>query len=1010
MVLKLAFTRFLLVCFCSISFVSAQQIDTSSLDYKRQVAALKTWKKQEAADRGYQRATLEKLNDLKSYFSQVPQGKPYITTLMETALYYERERTIKEALPKYELALEAFRKSSLKDTWLVNKLLNRYAGALYEAGKNLQGIAITKELLAFNKKHYQEEVGRTYLNLAAMYTKSSNRELSLIYNDSAYQHTKESGLADNTNLGAFIQFNKAMSLRATGAYQESREAMQRANKIYDSLNYHTIPSRRVNYLLYNSYVLNGPGTLQASKASIEEIREALAIFDSINPLNYNAYYLNILYSENLFVLEDYKKALEENKKGIEVLIHNFGISNPDLSLSYVQQGRIYNRLHEIDSARIYFEKSLSFFPKSKDEENKYRFSEVALEVALFYAQQGERQKAIDLTLAALNSLSVGVKLNSILQNIDFSKIPAHPELASRFFLQSKILENLYKENEDLALLDRASQAMLDCLKAVNQSKEALFNLKSKSRFYELKGNYFDNAIRITHELYAKTQQKEHLRRALVIMELHKNATLRSLINDSRQYLDNLIPLKVRSEELELQAEINILEEQLQQPYDSLVPALVKEHAALKASVLAKKEAMHQWLLRIKKEYPEYYELQYKNTDWIASIQNEIDSWMESSSDALTIQFFESETSWFVIARKGADFKFLKLDRSEAFNKNIDQFLLAISSPGEIEFANEGLAIYSRLLAPLGTGFLSARDYFIIPDGTLSFLPFESLISKKPQNVGAWSDYAYLIKEHRFSYLNSLLEATYQNREQVSQSVMVFAPFAFVSDQSGTMRSLASTHGLGALDFTNDEAEAIYNLKEAKIFKAFDATETAVKEQTKAFAILHLATHAVVDGENPMSSKLIFAKDSLNDGYLYNYELPTLNLDADLVCLSACETGLGQYQKGEGVLSLARGFQLAQIPNIMMTLWKIPDASSSALMTGFYENLEDNRYADALHKAKLNFVDQQDDTYAHPYYWSAFILVGQPAENTISHVIIYTIVGILLGLVCFYFIRKRRKGV
>ncbi|HBT08576.1 MAG TPA: hypothetical protein DEB18_03010, partial [Leeuwenhoekiella sp.] len=148
-------------------------------------------------------------------------------------------------------------------------------------------------------------------------------------------------------------------------------------------------------------------------------------------------------------------------------------------------------------------------------------------MALFYAQQGERQKAIDLTLAALNSLSVGVKLNSILQNIDFSKIPAHPELASRFFLQSKILENLYKENEDLALLDRASQAMLDCLKAVNQSKEALFNLKSKSRFYELKGNYFDNAIRITHELYAKTQQKEHLRRALVIMELHKNATLRS---------------------------------------------------------------------------------------------------------------------------------------------------------------------------------------------------------------------------------------------------------------------------------------------------------------------------------------------------------------------------------------------------------------------------------------------------------------------------------------------------
>ena len=1008
MVLKLVSFRLLIVFILCISYGFAQQPDTTSVEYKMKLNALKTWKTQEAADRGYQRATLDKLKEFQSYFSAIPYSEAYLTTLLETALYYEREQTIKEALPHYETALAAFRKSSITDSWLVNKLFNRYAGALNEAGENLQAIALTKELLEFNKEYFYEEVGKTYYNLAASYSKTSNRELSLIYNDSAYQHCKESGIEDNTPLAAYIQFNKALNYRATGAYQESREAIDRADRIYTLIDKHSQPASRIMFLMYKSYVLNGPGTPEACKASIEQIDQALAILDPINPLYYNAYYLHTLYSENLYFLENYTKALEENRKAIKVLLHNFGTSNQDISLSYMHHARTFNRLSQIDSAEVYFEKSLSFFPENKDEENKYRFSEVALEAALFYAQQGNTQKAIELTLASLNSLAVGIKLNNVLEPLDFSKIPAHPELASRLFLQSKILENLYKHKNDLAYLDRASQAMLDCLRAVNQSKEALFNLKSKSRFYELKGSYFDNAIRVSHELYTKTESKTHLNRALLIMELNRNATLRSLISDSKQYNENLIPLKIRSEELELQAEINLLEERLQQSYDTLSSPSSRERARLKKTMLARKEDMVQLLLDIKKDYPEYYEVQYKNADWVSSIQKQINSWMNESSRALTLQFFESPEFWYLIARKKNDYKFIKLNRTNSLNRALDRFINSISSPGEADFSNEGLEIYNQLLVPLGSDFLSSHNYIIISDGKLSYLPFESLLFEKPKKTGSWGDYPYLIKNHRISYVNSILKSTGQKRNIEPSSVLVFAPFAFLSNQLEVTRSLPYTAGLEALNFTQDEAEAINKLKNAKIYKAFNATETALRQQKADYGILHLATHALVDDENPMSSRLVFAKDSINDGYLYNYELPGLDLKTNLVCLSACETGLGTYQKGEGVLSLARGFQLAGTPNVMMTLWKIPDASSSALMTSFYENLEDTKYTQALYEAKFKLLESNDAAYAHPYYWSAFILVGEPAEN-ISYLIVYYVMGgiLMLGLLIFVLLKLRK---
>jgi CHAT domain-containing protein len=126
----------------------------------------------------------------------------------------------------------------------------------------------------------------------------------------------------------------------------------------------------------------------------------------------------------------------------------------------------------------------------------------------------------------------------------------------------------------------------------------------------------------------------------------------------------------------------------------------------------------------------------------------------------------------------------------------------------------------------------------------------------------------------------------------------------------------------------------------------------------------------------MFSKLIFAKDSIEDGYLHTYEIFGQNLNADLAVLSACNSGNGTLVSGEGVLSMAHAFTHAGCPSVLMTKWDVDEKSTSTILNHFYENLRAGKSkSEALRDAKLTFLENSPAVLHDPYYWAGLVLIG-----------------------------------
>jgi CHAT domain-containing protein len=177
-----------------------------------------------------------------------------------------------------------------------------------------------------------------------------------------------------------------------------------------------------------------------------------------------------------------------------------------------------------------------------------------------------------------------------------------------------------------------------------------------------------------------------------------------------------------------------------------------------------------------------------------------------------------------------------------------------------------------------------------------------------------------------------------------------------------------------------EIDALFESKQLK--KALYLNSNANEELVKSggldkFALLHFATHGIVDEKNPELSRIFLQTDSKSeDGNLFAGEIYNLKLNANLVTLSACQTGLGKISKGEGVIGLSRALIYAGAKNVMVSFWSVADESTALLMKSFYQNLLNDStfdFSKNLRQAKLGLME--NDKYTAPYYWAPFILIG-----------------------------------
>ncbi len=280
----------------------------------------------------------------------------------------------------------------------------------------------------------------------------------------------------------------------------------------------------------------------------------------------------------------------------------------------------------------------------------------------------------------------------------------------------------------------------------------------------------------------------------------------------------------------------------------------------------------------------------------------------------------------------------------AFRLNLQEQGEGVTKPAQ--------ALYNKLLRPLEAE-LGNRSLLIVPHGFLHYVPFAALHDGNN----------YLVQNRVLRYLPSASVLRYlkPSRTESIDSILVLG-----NPDLGDSR----------LDLPNAEVEARMiadMLPGNELLVRKKATKAAFKQFAPNFHYLHIASHGQFNSDNAMISRLLLAKDGQEDGSLTVNELYNVHLDADLVTLSACETGLGKVLNGDDLVGLTRGFLYAGSSSVVASLWQVDDEATSELMKRFYTNLKNGMpKRDALRQAQLDTRKE----FPHPFFWAAFFLTGQ----------------------------------
>ena len=267
-------------------------------------------------------------------------------------------------------------------------------------------------------------------------------------------------------------------------------------------------------------------------------------------------------------------------------------------------------------------------------------------------------------------------------------------------------------------------------------------------------------------------------------------------------------------------------------------------------------------------------------------------------------------------------------------------------------AKPAQALYDKLLRPLEAE-LGNRDLLIVPHGFLHYVPFAALHDGKD----------YLVSSRALRYLPSASVLKYLKplRTKSPDAILVLG-----NPDLGDPK----------LDLPNAEAEArmiAAMLPGNELLVRDKASKVAFKQFASNFHYLHIASHGQFNADNAMNSRLLLAKSGKEDGSLTVNELYGVRLDADLVTMSACETGLGKVLNGDDLVGLTRGFLYAGSSNVVASLWQVDDLATSELMKRFYTNMKNGvPKRDALRQAQLETRKE----FPHPFFWAAFFITGQ----------------------------------
>lgn len=303
--------------------------------------------------------------------------------------------------------------------------------------------------------------------------------------------------------------------------------------------------------------------------------------------------------------------------------------------------------------------------------------------------------------------------------------------------------------------------------------------------------------------------------------------------------------------------------------------------------------------------------------------------------------------------------------------------LAERDPG---FRAPARQLAELLLAPARAHLRDKTRLVIVPDEALWELPFQALLVKT--NKGE----RFLLEDYALSYapsltvLREMMRARDQQAQKNEAKLLAFGNPALPQAMLAQAQMVYRDFSLAPLPEAEREVKTLaqlYGAAHSKVLTGAAAHETQAKADAGQYNILHFATHGILNDVSPLYSHLLLAQASgEEDGLLEAREVLKLDLRAELVTLSACETARGKIGAGEGVIGLSWAFFVAGSPATLVSQWKVESASTTNLMLGFYQQLQAARpgsKAEALRHAALRLLRSPD--YKHPFYWAGFVLIG-----------------------------------
>lgn len=640
------------------------------------------------------------------------------------------------------------------------------------------------------------------------------------------------------------------------------------------------------------------------------------------------------------------------------------------------------RAGNYDETRVYFERALKLHQEIG---NAIGVAETNNGLGTLYLTIGEMAKS---RLAHEKALALGEQMHAL--RIIWEAKYGLAKLAAR----------------DGNLLD-ARRLYVQAIDSIEAARARILSTDHKAYFLSNRDDIYKSYIDLLFQLHQREPYAGFDREAFHYSERAKARGLLDLLAEARVRLERDMPRGLQKQQETAFHQIAAIQTQLQQA------ALTEnERTDLLKKLAQAEQTLQDLTIIMKRKNPKFARLEYPEIVQLADFQRR----MSNEKDLVLAYALGKEGSylWAITSRRHF---FFRLPPASRIEKDVKSYIALIDTAVHVNVSHrtKGQELFELLMGSVGDLVAKAKKIIIIPDGMLHGLPFESLLTPgangEPKYVIEQTDIVYAPSATVMSFLNSDRQASHtsndyrllafadpvfeanevatdgndarNNGEPVA--VDLSAPDSSIIDSLGEKTSLRGLYeSLGKkferLLFTAEEVDSIAQFfppSDKTVYRRYQAVEERLKQtDLKQFAILHFATHGILDERHPGRSSLVLTLDSdpLEDGFLQLNEIFNLELNAELVVLSACETATGRRLPGEGLLGMTRAFLYAGAESVLGSLWRVSDKSTAKLMTRFYRHMFAGKSrSQALRLAKCDLL--RSVPYRHPYYWAAFVLLG-----------------------------------